>query len=95
MWTSRDEGVTWKKIRILTSESIRNNSYVRRPLNANKEFYAYWADGDADKLSESHLYFSNMKGDKVFELPYNMTGDKAIPKKIMASGVRQQASGKK
>ncbi len=30
------------------------------------------ADGDADKLSESHLYFSNKNGDKVCELPYKM-----------------------
>jgi len=56
MWTSKDEGVTWDKIRTLTSNSVRNNSYARRPLNANDEFYAYWADGDADELSESHLY---------------------------------------
>lgn len=88
MWTSRDEGATWKKIRNITTESLRNNSYVRRPLNAHKDFYAYWADGDADKLSESHLYFSNRKGDKVFELPYNMTEDQSVPMMKKATGVR-------
>jgi len=79
LWTSNDEGVTWKKIRDLTSGSVRNNSYVRRPLNPNDDFYAYWADGDADKLSESHLYFANKNGDKVWELPYDMKDDKAVP----------------
>jgi hypothetical protein len=95
MWISKDEGVTWKKIRMLTSESERNHSYVRRPLNAHKDFYAYWADGDADKLSESHLYFSNKKGDKVLELPYDMTEDKAVPVMKKASGVGRQASGER
>jgi len=86
MWISKNEGITWEKIRNVTSESVRNNSYVRRPLNAHKDFYAYWADGDADKLSESHLYFSNKKGDKVYELPYNMNEDKAVTEVMKASG---------
>ena len=90
MWRSRDEGITWKKIRNLTSESIRNNSYVRRPLNANRDFYAYWADGDADKLSESHLYFSNKKGNKVWELPYSMEED--ILKPITAKVAKKTQS---
>ena len=72
LWESRDEGFTWEKIRMLTSNSIRNNSYVRRPLQANKDFYAFWADGNADEFSESHLYFTNKKGNKVWELPYDM-----------------------
>ena len=93
MWVSRDEGETWKKIRSLTAGSIRNNSYVRRPLNANRDFYAYWADGDADKLSESHLYFSNRKGNKVWELPYDMTEDKVAPKIRMATGDRRPGNG--
>ncbi len=95
MWTSRDEGITWEKVRNITTESIRNNSYVRRPLNAHKDFYAYWADGDADKLSESHLYFANKKGDKVWELPYDMAGDNAVPVKRLVTCDRLKASGKK
>jgi hypothetical protein len=79
VWISRNEGRTWEKTRSVTQNSIRNNSYVRRPLNANDEFYAYWADGDADKLSESHLYFSDKECKKVYELPYNMTSDFAEP----------------
>lgn len=72
MWISVDEGQSWEKTRNLTEKSVRNNSYVRRPLNANKDFYSFWADGDAEKLSESHLYFSNKKGNKVWQLPFNM-----------------------
>ena len=76
LWTSKDEGVTWERIRTLTEKSIRNHSYVRRPVNAHKEFYSFWADGDADKFSESHLYFSNKKGTRVIDLPYSMSLDR-------------------
>jgi hypothetical protein len=80
-WTSTDNGITWKKEKTLTSGSPRNNSYVRRPLNADKAFYAFWADGDAVKLSESHLYFSDKKGN-VYELPYVMQAEFSKPQKI-------------
>lgn len=83
-WTSNDDGVTWKKEKALTSGSSRNNSYVRRPLNADKAFYAFWADGDADKLSESHLYFSDKKGN-VYELPYVMQTEFSKPQKIKSA----------
>lgn len=82
MWISRNEGETWQKLHNLTEKSIRNNSYVRRPVNANKDFYSFWADGDADKFSESHLYFSNKKGDKIWELPYNMIDEIEKPVRI-------------
>jgi hypothetical protein len=95
MWTSKDEGLTWEKIRILTSSSFRNHSYARRPLNANDEFYAFWADGDADELSESHLYFSEKQGINVRELPYNMNKDFETPANIKASGDGRIAPGMK
>ncbi len=79
LWESYNEGVDWKKIRMITQGSSRNHSYTRRPLNAHNDFYAFWADGDADKLSESKLYFSNKKGDKVRVLPYNMEQDFQMP----------------
>lgn len=79
MWISKDEGISWKKIRNLSENSLRNNSYVRRPVNAQKDFYSFWADGDAGKLSESHLYFSDRKGKKVRELPYNMNAGAEKP----------------
>lgn len=82
LWESGNEGQSWKKRRLITRNSKRNNSYARRPVNAHKDFYAFWADGNADEISESHLYFTNKKGDKVWELPYEMELDFVIPPKI-------------
>ncbi len=82
LWTSKDQGATWAKQREVTSNSLRNHSYARRPRNAHPDFHAYWADGDTDKFSESHLYFTNRTGDKVWRLPYNMTGDFAAPERV-------------
>jgi hypothetical protein len=82
MWESSDEGNTWKKIRVLTHNSIRNHSYSRRPLNANPDFYAFWADGNADQLSESRIYFTNKKGDKTWVLPYDMKSEFANPTRV-------------
>lgn len=80
-WESRDEGKTWKKTQQLTQHSTRNHSYARRPLNAHPDFYAFWADGDADKLSPSVLYFTNDKG-AVFVLPYSMNSETAKPGRL-------------
>lgn len=82
LWESDDEGAHWERRRFITKNSERNHSYARRPVNAHKDFYAFWADGDADKFSESHLYFTNKKGNKVWALPYNMEADFVTPKKI-------------
>ncbi len=74
-WVSVDEGKTWKKAAVLTSQSTRNHAYARRPLYAQEDFYSFWADGDSDKFSESHLYFYNKKRDEVYMLPYDMEKD--------------------
>ena len=79
LWVSKNQGATWAKQRAVTADSPRNHSYARRPRNAHPDFHTYWADGDADRLSESHLYFSNQAGDKVWRLPYLMSGDFAAP----------------
>jgi len=63
-------------------------------LNAHDDFYAFWADGDAGKLSESHLYFSNKKGDKVWELPYYMQSEFGKPVLVSRKGEKAQ-SGKR
>jgi hypothetical protein len=81
MWTSRDRGQTWTRARQLTSGSPYNHTYARRPLNAHPDFYAFWADGDARKPSESRLYFCNRDGD-VFRLPVRIDGDAAKPEKV-------------
>jgi hypothetical protein len=75
LWVSKDAGRHWKKKRNITQNSPRNHSYARRPVNAHPGFYAFWADGNADKFSESKLYFTNKKGNKVWQLPYNMDKD--------------------
>lgn len=82
LWESADEGQSWKKVRDITRKSERNHSYARRPLNVHPDFYAFWADGNADQFSESRLYFCNQKGDKVWQLPYEMTEEFAKPQKI-------------
>ncbi len=83
MWTSSDQGVHWKKVRQMTSHSEYNQTYVRRPVNANPDFYGFWADGHGRKPSDSRLYFCNKQGD-VFRLPVNMTGDFAKPELVPA-----------
>lgn len=84
LWTSRDSGVTWTKVRDVTQGSQFNHSYVRRPVDAQRDFYAFWADGDPDKFSPSHLYFTNHEGDRVWRLPYDMTEDFAKPECVHA-----------
>jgi len=82
LWESSDEGSSWKKVNDITSNSTRNNSHARRPVNANKGFYSFWADGDADKLSESKLFFTDESCKKVWVLPYDMKNDFERPLRI-------------
>jgi hypothetical protein len=79
LWTSQDEGQTWKKVKQLTHDQQRNHSYARRPLNAHPDFYALWADGHGREPSLSALYFTNQRGDRVWRLPTKMTADYAKP----------------
>lgn len=80
MWISKDQGKTWRKIRQLTHNSVRNHTYVRRPVNAHPDFYAFWADGDALQPSQSRLYFTNKTGDAVWMLPAAMREDFEKPR---------------
>ena len=82
MWTSGDQGKAWKMVRQLTRGSPRNHGYVRRPLNAHPDFYAFWADGQPRQPSESRLYFCNKAGD-VFVLPAKMDADSAKPARLV------------
>lgn len=79
LWVSSDGGENWKKKRNITQNSQYNQSYARRPVAAHPDFYAFWADGHANKFSESKLYFTNKKGDKVWMLPYHMAKDLEKP----------------
>jgi len=82
MWTSRDQGATWKKVRPLTRGSEFNHTYVRRPVDAHPDFYALWADGHGRHESPSRLYFTNRAGDHVWRLPTEMTGETAKPEVV-------------
>jgi hypothetical protein len=82
MWTSKDQGATWTKVKQLTHDSKYNQTYPRRPVNAQPDFYALWADGNPLKLSESHLYFTNREGTHVWRLPEVMKTDMARPEVV-------------
>lgn len=85
LWTSPDQGQTWKKEKVLTRDSPRNHTYVRRPLNAHPDFFALWADGDARQPSACRLYFTNRAGDKVWKLPPTMTAERARPEGVASA----------
>lgn len=82
IWVSRDKGESWGKERDVTRGSDMNHNYVRRPVNAHPDFYAFWADGNPDKLSPSRLYFANQAGDRVWRLPYDMPAEFAKPEPL-------------
>ncbi|MBN2452367.1 MAG: BNR-4 repeat-containing protein [Lentisphaeria bacterium] len=69
MWLSEDAGHSWTMLKQLTRNSPRNHTYVRRPVNAHPDFYAFWADGHGRQPSESRLYFCTREGE-VFRLPW-------------------------
>jgi len=78
MWTSKDFGKNWRKVKQLTKDSPYNHTYARRPLNAHPDFYAIWADGHGRKPSQSSLYFCDKQGN-VCILPRKMTKDLEKP----------------
>jgi hypothetical protein len=79
LWTSRDQGNTWELAKQVTRSSRLNHNYARRPRNARDPFYAFWADGDPARFSESRLYFCDSHGEHVRQLPYDMQGELATP----------------
>lgn len=78
MWESKNQGKTWKKLKVLTKDSKYNHTYARRPIPVHPDFYAFWADGHGRQPSESRLYFCDRKGN-VYQLPQNMNSDFARP----------------
>lgn len=82
LWTSKDEGQNWKKVRQLTRSKGRQHTYARVPVDAHPDFHAFWADGDTLKPSESSLYFSNRDGTAVWRLPTRMDGEFAKPERL-------------
>ncbi len=68
LWSSRNEGMTWKRVKTLTSGSLYNHTFCRIPYRAQPEFAVFWADGDARYPSSSHLYSCTAHGDRVRRL---------------------------
>ena len=79
VYGSQDQGKTWKKEKQLTRGSEFNHTYVRRPVHAHPDFYAFWADGHGRRPSESRLYFTNRSADHAWRLPVQMSGEFAKP----------------
>ncbi|GAB3893473.1 BNR-4 repeat-containing protein [Spirosoma agri] len=79
---SRDQGKRWTKTKAITANTVRNQTYPRRPVDVHPGFYAFWADGNARQPSASFLYFCDQNG-AVFQLPTDMKADleKPIPVK--------------
>jgi hypothetical protein len=65
--------------RQVTRDSEYNHTYARRPVNAHRDFYALWADGNPDEFSPSRLYFTNQSGTVVHRLPVEMNADWVEP----------------
>ncbi|MDO8540112.1 MAG: BNR-4 repeat-containing protein [Opitutaceae bacterium] len=81
MWTSRDQGATWTRVKQLTQNSRYNHTYARKPVNAHPDFYALWADGSSLEPTPSSLYFATKDG-RVFRLPAHMTTATAKPELV-------------
>ncbi|MBI2437243.1 MAG: BNR-4 repeat-containing protein [Lentisphaerae bacterium] len=82
LWESAGPGAAWRQVRQLTSGSRYNHTYVRRPLHAHPDFYAFWADGHGRQPSPSRLYFCDRAG-RVKMLPQRMTKEFAEPENVM------------
>ena len=85
LWVSEDDGWSWRMADQLTSGSISNHAYARRPVNAHPGFYAFWADGNPDHFSASRLYFCNREG-TVWQMPIAMSGQEAEPEVVEPGG---------
>lgn len=81
IWKSTNYGHDWKFEKQITDKSDVNNSYVRRPLKANAPFSFFWANGNANHLSKSELFFGDFDG-SVYKLPYKMKADFELPLKV-------------
>ncbi|RKD90343.1 BNR-4 repeat-containing protein [Mangrovibacterium diazotrophicum] len=80
MWSSSVGSEEWSRT-LLTSGSVKNHNYVRRPVFAQPDFYGIWADGNGRKPSTSSLYYCTMDG-TVFQLPEYFTEETSFPVKI-------------
>ncbi len=90
-WQTETYGRSWYP-QPLTSAGPKNHNYVRRPVDADPGFFAFWADGNARRPSSSCLYFMNKDGD-VYRLPATMTADAARPEVAWPAASRPAPTG--
>lgn len=81
IWYSVNKGKSWKLKMKVTRDSKLNHAYVRAVLNGKAPFRFFWADGNPDEISISHLYFGDLDGN-VWQLPYDMVADEEKPEKM-------------
>lgn len=81
IWHSRNQGKKWKLLKAVTRSSELNHAYVRSAIDGIAPFQFFWADGNPDIFSSSHLYFGDLEGN-IWQLPYSMTQEEEKPQKI-------------
>ncbi|MCB0665887.1 MAG: BNR-4 repeat-containing protein [Saprospiraceae bacterium] len=81
IWYSTNKGKKWKLKTPLTRQSRMNHSYVRAVVNGITPFQYFWADGNPEKMSISHIYYGDLEGN-IWQLPYEMTGETMKPRKV-------------
>jgi hypothetical protein len=81
MLVSHDQGGSWEIAKTLTHNSQYNHTYARKPVNAQPNFYALWADGSPLEPTPSSLYFATQEG-RVFRLPTHMSAPTARPEEV-------------
>jgi hypothetical protein len=79
LWSTKDQGATWTRVKAVTHDSPLTQNYLRRPLDARDDVWGIWADGNAREASASSLYFTDIGGAHVYRLPAKMTTDAAKP----------------
>jgi hypothetical protein len=84
IWRSEDQGRSWTKEKQVTRNSEFNQTYVRDPLRAHPDFFAFWADGNPDEFSESRLYFTDREGSTVRRFPYRLQSDFESPETVVS-----------
>ncbi len=92
VWSSSDDGETWRQTRQLTLNSLYNHTYVRRPVRAHAGFYSFWADGHGRTPSPSRLYFATRDG-QVYRLPASMTKETARPELVPSPPATERYRG--
>jgi hypothetical protein len=94
MWTSGDEGQSWTKLKQVTEDSKLKHTYPRRPVDAQPQIYALWADGNPLERGESRLYFTDREGSHVWRLSTRMNAELATPEVVRGGPQKAQKDTK-